>query len=154
MSGTSLSCKTETLYPSKNSPFPLLLLPLPPTAKSLVTGLLFLCLPSRAVKTLEGEGWVGEWEWWSPVFWWYVTSYPSWCKNNLWFFIYLISSCPVYQTEASRSSAFLHWRRRQWKSRRWLPGYSNRSPTPPPLPSPLWAEGSLWSWTGTDRRFS
>lgn len=82
------------------------------------------------------------------------TFYLLWCNSNLWFLVYLTSSCPVYQTEASWSSAFLHWRRRQWKSRRWLPRYSNRGPTSPPLPSPLWAEGSLWSWTGTNRRFS
>lgn len=96
--------------------------------------------------------------WWmimiSSTFWWYVTFFLLRCKNNLWVFVCLTSSCPVHQTEAPRSSAFLHWRRRQWKSRRWLPRYSNRGATPPPLPSPLWAEGSLRSWTGADRRFS
>lgn len=146
MSETTSFCKTETLYPLNNSPSP------PPPASWQLAS--YFIPAAIAVKTSEGEGWVGEWEWWSWSWCCDVTFYLLWCRSNLWFLVYLTSSCPVYQTEASWSSAFLHWRRRQWKSRRWLPRYSNRGPTSPPLPSPFWAEGSLWSWTGTNRRFS
>lgn len=146
MSGTSLFWKTHALYLFRNSV---------PPHQTLGNWSFILCLPARAVKTqrVKGES-VNENDGHLSTFWWYVTSDLLWCKNNFCLFVYFPSSCPVYQTEASRSSAFLHWRRRQWKSGRWLPRYSNRGPTPPPVPSPLWAEGSLWSWTGTDRRLS